>query len=212
VEAPIIISSWAIFDYLHLVLLEKGKKFLEGRNPLMTQSDPRPALAPELHGLVREIEKQNPTRSEFPDPKLKGVLPVHQMFQTVRAEHEVQGRVWERVQFVRILEHLIPYRYGARQRPVPGPYVDAATLTEAERARRDVGARVPAIEAFGVEIAEVSIVRALTGFDSSHKKPIDPPPYITKRFSRIPNRRPEFAGKHQSSKPSISNAPLRVTG
>jgi len=162
----------------------------------MAQADPGPALAPELHRFVREVQEKDPAWLEFLDPEPEGVIPVIQVFQTVRAEDEIEGRVGERIQRVGILMWLISNRDRARERPFGRTDVDASSITELQSARRDVGARVSPIETLGIEFPSISVERAARRFDPPHEETIETPPDITDDLRRIPHRPPQLAGQH----------------
>jgi len=90
VKAVVPVPLRLVFEDLDAVHGQEGYEHLVGRDPFVSQPDPRPASAPQLHRFVRQVEEEAPSRFQLPDPQPECVLPAVQVFQAMRAENIVE--------------------------------------------------------------------------------------------------------------------------
>src|SRR5450755_1143919 len=111
VEAPEGVPAALDVDDFHSLRLEKRDERLPRRDPLVARTGPGPSGVPELHVLVREVEKQNAALFQLGDPDLESVSPGNDVLEAMGAEHEIERRLRdvlqsERVAFALLLNRL----------------------------------------------------------------------------------------------------------
>src|SRR5205085_11802010 len=90
IETPVGVPLLRVLEIHDTVLLEKRDQDLPRGYPLVTQADPGTGAPPEFHRLVREIEEEAPAGLHFADPEAKGVPPLPEVLQAMRAEDEIE--------------------------------------------------------------------------------------------------------------------------